>query len=410
MEELQSVVQNYAWGKRGRASFVAQLKEGASAAYDVQETQTYAELWMGTHPNGPARILRDGKAEELLSEWLKAHPTATTKTKDGELPFLFKVLSVEKALSIQAHPDQKLAKTLHAKFPDIYKDANHKPEMTIALTRFEALCQFRPIDEIVAHLLTVPELRLLVDSDAMNLLILRRDQASLREFFRSFIHAEHQTIATQIASIKRRLGDRPAHVLQPVESLVLRLIAEYSDDIGCFCPFLMNYITLQPGEAVFLGANEPHAYLSGDCVECMACSDNVVRAGLTPKFIDKATLYEMLTYLPATPAILHGERIDDVARIYSPPVPEFEVEALNITPGKSYRLSQRTGPSLLLITSGNGVARHRGKKSREFKVTKGQVYLIAANEAVEIVTASDAKGSLSAFRAFPNERVSRRAD
>ena len=93
---------------------------------------------MGTHSNGPSRVLREGNshASPLLSDWLQ---TQRGGNEARDLPYLFKVLSVRKALSIQAHPDVTLAAALHAKFPEIYQDANHKPEMIIALTRFEAL-------------------------------------------------------------------------------------------------------------------------------------------------------------------------------------------------------------------------------------------------------------------------------
>lgn len=127
-------------------------------------------------------------------------------------------------------------------------------------------------------------------------LIANQDEPALRAFFKSFIYTDIESVAVQLKHLRARLQTRSRDTLTTVEALVLRLNDEYSDDIGCFCPFILNYITLQPGEAVFLGANEPHAYLSGDCIECMACSDNVVRAGLTPKYIDKVTLHQMLTY------------------------------------------------------------------------------------------------------------------
>lgn len=129
--------------------------------------------------------------------------------------------------------------------------------------------------------------------------IAKQDDASLRAFFKSFIYTDTEIVAAQLTRLRTRLQRRSQDdksALTPVEALVLRLYDEYRDDIGCFCPYILNYLTLQPGEAVFLGANEPHAYLSGDCIECMACSDNVVRAGLTPKYIDKVTLHQMLTY------------------------------------------------------------------------------------------------------------------
>lgn len=156
--------------------------------------------------------------------------------------------------------------------------------------------QFRDISEIVGHLETVPELRAVVGDEAATALAATRDEASLRTFFKRFVYADMATVAAQLTALRARLQTQPTTALSAVDALVLRLHDEYAADIGCFCPYLLNFLTLAPGEAMFLGANEPHAYLSGDCVECMACSDNVVRAGLTPKFIDRDTLHRMLTY------------------------------------------------------------------------------------------------------------------
>uniref|UniRef100_A0A453HXT6 Uncharacterized protein n=1 Tax=Aegilops tauschii subsp. strangulata TaxID=200361 RepID=A0A453HXT6_AEGTS len=80
------------------------------------------------------------------------------------------------------------------------------------------------------------------------------------------------------------------------EQLVLSLEQQYPGDVGVLSAFFFNYVKLRPGEALYIGANEPHAYLSGECVECMATSDNVIRAGLTPKYKDVQTLCSMLTY------------------------------------------------------------------------------------------------------------------
>ncbi|GAB9467695.1 Mannose-6-phosphate isomerase, class i [Globisporangium polare] len=398
MPELQCVVQSYAWGKPGSESFVAQLQAGSDPAFQVDEKSTYAEFWMGTHPNGPSRVVRDGKPAELLSEWLKTHPEAMG-TASGELPFLFKVLSVQKALSIQAHPDAALARELHASKPELYKDPNHKPEMAIALTRFEALSQFRTISEIVDHLGAVPELRALVDEDVVQQFIAKQDDASLRAFFKSFIYTDTEAVAVQLTRLRTRLRSCSQSALTSVEALVLRLYDEYRDDIGCFCPYILNYLTLQPGEAVFLGANEPHAYLSGDCIECMACSDNVVRAGLTPKFIDKVTLHQMLTYRTGPPAIFSGDKIDAMTRMYSPPVPEFQVEAIDVAPYQHYALRKIDAPSVLLVTSGtaNGTC---GAES--FKLVKGSVFFIPAGEELDTRCGSD---GIAAFRASSNERM-----
>ena len=116
-------------------------------------------MWMGTHVNGPSYVIQDQK-EILLLDFIKEHGEACLGNYLSEqgfnnIPFLFKVLSINKALSIQAHPNKELAEKLHAEYPDIYKDGNHKPELAIALTNMQAMCQFRKIEEIVEFIETV---------------------------------------------------------------------------------------------------------------------------------------------------------------------------------------------------------------------------------------------------------------
>ena len=130
MNKLNCAVQTYAWGKKGAESLVASIKSKHDGTFKIDANKTYAELWMGTHPNGPSLIVDD------INDQI-GHPIG------DDLTFLFKVLSVNQALSIQAHPNKHLAKVLHAQQPKNYPDANHKPEMLIALNDFEALCGFR---------------------------------------------------------------------------------------------------------------------------------------------------------------------------------------------------------------------------------------------------------------------------
>ncbi len=156
--EIRGQVQNYDWGKLGTASSVARLWSAATEPRGaIDEARPYAELWLGTHPSGPARLAvaaANGDASApgpLLRDHLGA-----------DLPFLLKNLSVNKALSIQAHPNKSLAARLHASAPQHYKDANHKPEMAIAIGDFQCMCGFRPVADIGACLRGVPELRAMV--------------------------------------------------------------------------------------------------------------------------------------------------------------------------------------------------------------------------------------------------------
>lgn len=77
---------------------------------------------MGTHPSCPSTLLKSGQD---LKKYLSEHPELLGEKvvdKFGQdLPFLFKVLAIRKALSIQAHPDKELAKRLHEEKPDVYK-------------------------------------------------------------------------------------------------------------------------------------------------------------------------------------------------------------------------------------------------------------------------------------------------
>lgn len=112
MRRLNCAVQNYAWGKRGSQSKVAKLKVLENEGFETDEDKTYAELWMGTHPNGPSRVMpeagdfvegaEEGHAGIFLIELLETHPHYLGDLQEvGDLPFMFKVLSINKALSIQ---------------------------------------------------------------------------------------------------------------------------------------------------------------------------------------------------------------------------------------------------------------------------------------------------------------------
>ena len=134
---LQPAVKQYAWGIRGGDSRVARYGLETGALKVIDQSAPYAEIWLGTHPSGPS-LLDDGTE---LSKVVKG----------GNLPWLLKVLSAGKALSIQAHPDKSLAEKLHKDKPDLYKDSNHKPEMAIALTPFEAMCETRVLQFVVSR-------------------------------------------------------------------------------------------------------------------------------------------------------------------------------------------------------------------------------------------------------------------
>lgn len=203
--------------------------------------------------------------------------------KYGEkLPFLFKVLSAQKALSIQAHPNKKLAQQLHAKNPKEYKDDNHKPEMTIAITPFEGMCGFRPLKEISYFLKAVKPLRTLVGEEAAARFETTVDNSSksekelkqtLKDLFSQLMNSKEEDIKSLseelLAQVKKEDQDfaggesTPTPGSKVFAELLPRLNGQFPGDIGLFVIFFLNLVTLQPGEAMFLQADDIHAYISG---------------------------------------------------------------------------------------------------------------------------------------------------
>lgn len=170
---------------------------------------------MGTHIRGPSRIHSPLEhAGELLSDWLKTNQYAlgeeVASRFSGQLPFLFKVLSINKALSIQAHPTKSHAEELHQKSPDLYKDPNHKPELVIALKDFEGLCGFRPFEEIVKFLKEVPELCIVAGEESCTNMrqlsgsIEEQNRAALKQVFSAVIKCDETTLQQQLQELLRR--------------------------------------------------------------------------------------------------------------------------------------------------------------------------------------------------------------
>ncbi|KAL9158467.1 hypothetical protein ABFS82_08G070900 [Erythranthe guttata] len=421
--KLKCAVKNYDWGKVGEKSSVSRLYANNSRA-EVDADSPYAEFWMGTHDSGPSyAAVPNGDSEERrdngfkrensnsvsLKDWIDRNPAVlgdrVLEKWGPNLPFLFKVLSVAKALSIQAHPDKELAVILHKQQPGVYKDDNHKPEMALALTEFEALCGFIGLEELKSVIQSVPEIVEIVGSSRADqvLQITENDgEKKLKEVFKSLftdlISVSNSVISEIIPKLIRRLNSkREVNKLTEKEELVLRLERQYPGDIGVIAAFLFNYVKLNPGEALYLGANEPHAYIHGECIECMATSDNVVRAGLTPKHRDVQTLCSMLTYKQGFPEILNGVPSNPYTVKYIPPFDEFEVDRCNLPEEASTIFPAVNGPSVFVVTSGEGTM---GVASSKELVREGDVLFAPANSEITVETIS----GLNLYRAGVNSR------
>ncbi|KAH7102195.1 mannose-6-phosphate isomerase [Auriculariales sp. MPI-PUGE-AT-0066] len=275
---------------------------------------------MGTHPALPGTIHDSGIP---LLEHLRKHPEllgSARETYQGDLPFLFKILSIRTALNIQAHPDKNFAKELHAKQLNVYKDPNHKPEMAFALTDL-------PFGIIAEYLQTVPQLARLVPASEVDACMAEQDAETFKAVFASIMKADPSLIKEQLNDLLLAI---PASLEPSLPDLITEIESQYPGDVGAFCLFLLNIVRLSPGEAIFLSAGEPHIYISGaNFVECMATSDNVLRAGLTPK--------------PRDPLSTTG-----TCQIYDPPVPEFSVLSTQLAAGASEKQRVFSGQALRL--------------------------------------------------------------
>ncbi|WP_114765009.1 mannose-6-phosphate isomerase, class I [Vibrio rhodolitus] len=289
--KLDNVIQNYVWGSK--------TAMGELFGIANPDNQPQAEIWMGAHPNGCSKVAGSG---ELLSEIIAQDPHGVlgeyTAERFGELPYLFKVLSAAKPLSVQVHPSKAKAMAGFVKENQQgielsaanrnYKDANHKPELVYALTFYKAMNGFRPVAEIVALFQQAGIDSLRDEVDALSAL---PNEQGLAEFFSVVMNLTGERKQQAIAELVARV-ELPAKTALAREAfeLIQDFSQEYGDDIGLFSPLLLNVVELEPGEAMFLHAETPHAYVKGTGLEIMANSDNVLRAGLTPKYMDVAEL------------------------------------------------------------------------------------------------------------------------
>lgn len=260
---------------------------------------------MGTHPSNPSKDVETQRTLLDLVQDNQALMSTKISSKYGnKLPFLFKVLSINKALSIQAHPNKKLAEQLHASDSKNYPDDNHKPEMTIAITPFDGLCGFRPLAEISHFLDNVPSLRTLVGEEqaskfqeAIKGQETSSDQSAeqankkaLQSAFASLMESKPEDVekhAPELIKQAKEQGDKfagsggPSNTGKELADLMIRLDGQFPGDIGLFVTFFLNYVKLEVGEAMFLKADDIHAYLSG------GKSDHYLNCGRSLTLVDR---------------------------------------------------------------------------------------------------------------------------
>ena len=366
MYEIENVLRNYAWGSTTAiAGLLGRPESGLPEA----------ELWIGAHPDSPSVARRaDGSKvplDTLIAEDPEHFLGGTSVAAFGpRLPFLTKILAAAQPLSLQVHPSVGQARAGFARenaeglAPDApnrnYRDDNHKPEMIFALTPFEALCGFRPparTRKILLHLaacfdlveVDVPPLliELLNDLDAPD------EGASLRSAFERLIRGGEDVSHTTAVVAAALISGAPLAPYQAELSTVVNLNEKYPGDPGVLISLLLNRISLAPGEAVYLPAGNVHAYLHGLGVEVMASSDNVLRGGLTPKFIDVPELLRTIEFRPVGVPRLAPEISGLGQELYQPPFREFQLQRIELEPEAAPVPLAQSGAAVVIVVDGS---------------------------------------------------------
>ncbi|HAU4368021.1 TPA: mannose-6-phosphate isomerase [Citrobacter amalonaticus] len=373
MQKLINSVQNYAWGS----------KTALTELYGLANPQQLpmAELWMGAHPKSSSKIEDANGQVVSLRDVIDGNQSAllgdAVAERFGELPFLFKVLCAAQPLSIQVHPNKRnseigFAKENAAGIPmdaaeRNYKDPNHKPELVFALTPFLAMNAFRKFSEIVSLLQPVAGAH-----TAIAHFLEQPNAERLSQLFAALLSMQGEEKSRALAILKAALETQQGEPWQTI-----RLIAEfYPDDSGLFSPLLLNVVKLNPGEAMFLFAETPHAYLQGVALEVMANSDNVLRAGLTPKYIDIPELVANVKFeaKPAnqllTTPVKHGAELD-----FPIPVDDFAFSLHDLS-AQETAIDQQSA-AILFCVEGEAILR---KGEQRLVLKPGESAFISAEE------------------------------
>jgi mannose-6-phosphate isomerase len=351
---------------------------------------------MGAHPSAPSAIAEIGTSLDIL---IRQSPAALLGDRckdhfgDG-LPFLLKLLAAERPLSIQAHPDKNQAedgwKRENAAAVPLdaasrnYRDDNHKPEILCALTPFQALCGFRPVQEI-RNLLDAFGASVL---DTLNKTLNANDDRSALEAFLVSLHSldrdrRRGLSEYALSAVERLCKEAPASA--PLWRLVARLAKLEGGDPTIVAPLFLNYVELAPGEAVYLPAGVLHSYVGGFGVELMANSDNVLRGGLTKKHVDMDELLRVLRFEPHAPEVLKSAASDeDNLPYFGTPAAEFRLYEFAAKGEESRKALPESVPSIVVVIDGE-FSIEAGDGEGVAGIAKGQSVFVAASAPTPLI-------------------------
>jgi mannose-6-phosphate isomerase len=384
LERLTGTVQPYPWGSSTVLPDFLQVEPNG---------QPQAELWLGSHELAPSRV-GDDPLNELVSDSPQAVLGGRSLARFGpKLPYLMKVLAPAQPLSLQVHPSrgQAVAGFAREEALGVPRDAPHrmyrddwpKPELYCALQRTEALCGFRPPAETYRLFERLGVTALLRVAEPL------RDGTveQLKVVFERLLR-----LADGTADLVRevgRAGDSaaPDEADEPDVLALARTARElgslYPRDPGVLAALLLNRVALAPMQALYLPAGNIHAYLNGHGVEIMANSDNVVRVGLTPKYVNVDELLTLVDFTPGLHTVVAPVEASPGVWGYPTPAEEFALWRVDVRPGQVACAPGKGGGRIALATSGSVTL--EGATGR-LTLSRGQSAVVGADEASVQVT------------------------
>lgn len=337
MYRLENPVRNYPWGSH---TLIASLL-GYQPPADPE-----AEMWIGAHPSAPSVVVSGLEPDTSmgLDKLIAANATellgSELAAQGISLPFLVKLLAADKPLSIQVHPsaaqaaagfDAENAAGIPVDAPyRNYRDAAHKPEMIYALSDFAALSGFREASEIsgiFARLL--PSLSGVAAGQCSQIIEMLDGGEPLRAAFSHLLGGASgltELTSEAIAAVESDATLREHPGLAELPSLHVH----YPNDPGILVSLMLNLVQLAPGESIYLGAGNIHAYLRGLGVEVMANSDNVLRGGLTGKHIDLPELLRITKFESQQVPLLAPTTTMFGQEVFEPPFDEFQLQHIEL--------------------------------------------------------------------------------
>ncbi|MFS0700150.1 mannose-6-phosphate isomerase, class I [Cellulomonas sp. 179-A 4D5 NHS] len=355
----------------------------------VPGSEPVAELWFGAHPSSPSGVVGAGAPDlaALVAQDPEHVLGAGVRARFGDgLPYLLKVIAAQSPLSLQVHPAVDRARAGFAEedargIPRDaavrnYKDQNHKPELVYALGRFEALCGFRA-PRRAAELLEGLDAPLA--KDLHGVLTAQPSYEGIRAAFTQLLEPASRPAPEEVEDLARACAARlSAGSPSPrADRTVVLLARHHPGDPGVATSLLLNPVTLHAGESMFVPAGGVHAYLSGLAVEVMASSDNVLRAGLTPKHVDVDELLRNVDYVAAPPIRIAPETFYGATKVFYAPVDDFELSVTTVSDSSRHPLPGR-GPRILLCLEGEVTVSSTGDGA--LRLTRGQAAFAPASD------------------------------